>query len=250
MPTKIGKCEVCEEDGSVTLHYGNMWYCDECWSREEESTRVHMSQEAQDKRAAEWKIAADLQLAENRAKRNVGTNSEAAIPINAVLVESRQIDASIQVRTDIFNASTKSIIDLKTAIDNDPNITNKPFALATELKTRFEHFKNVVFELQAKVQEAATEQRAIQTYMNTLANQLRAEEREKLKLQDINYKPNPPKVAKPKPIKTSKAKIDKKELKKVASELGISEFTLQMMVVSTGKTIQEAAQAIKNMAGK
>ena len=245
--TKIGTCEVCDNpDLSITVHYGNMWFCDDCWDKEQKSTAVHMSPEAQQARVD----AANQFYNERSAAMKVGSNNTAAIPINEVLQASRKTDASIQVRTDIFNASTVAIIELKKAIDDDVNITNKPFALASELKNRFEHFKNVIFELQQKVVDAASEQRAIQTYMNTLANQLRAEEREKLKLQDINYKPSPPKIAKPKTIKTTGAKVDKKELRKVAQELGVSEVTLKMMVVATGKTISEAAAAIKAMANK
>jgi hypothetical protein len=245
--TKIGTCEVCDtHELSITVHYGNMWFCDDCWTKEEKSTVVHMSPEAQQARVD----AANEFYNQRTAKMKVGSDNAAAIPINEVLQASRKIDSSIQVRTDIFNASTIAIIELKKAIDEDATITNKPFALASELKTRYEHFKNVVFELQQKVVDAASEQRAIQTYMNTLANQLRAEEREKLKLSDINYKPSPPKIAKPKTIKTTGSKVDKKELRKVAQELGVSEVTLKMMVVATGKTISEAAAAIRAMANK
>ena len=95
-----------------------------------------------------------------------------------------------------------------------------------------------------KLVDLNNQQKAIQVYLNNLANKLRAEEREKLKLADINYKPN---VVKPvvKTVKT-KSKLDKVELRKYAAELGVDEFTLQMLVVAKGLTIEKAAALLRS----
>jgi len=171
------------------------------------------------------------------------------IKVNEVLREARMVDDGIQVRTDIFNAETVAINDLKAAIMNDDSITNKPYALAEELKRRFEHYKTVVFDLNQKVAEVGNQQKAIQVYLNTMANTLRAEERERLKIQDINYTPKPVKLItdKPKSIKTrSAAKVlDKDALKAAAKQLGVSEFMIQMLVVSKGITIDVAVKQIQ-----
>jgi hypothetical protein len=178
-------------------------------------------------------------------------NTPAAVDsrLNAanVITQSRNIDAAIQVRTDLFNAATTAIVDLKTAIDTNPEITNKTYALAEELTNRFQHYKAVIFEHQEIVVNAANQQKAIQTYLNTLANQLRADEREKLKLADLNYKPKEVKPVTPKGIKTTSrsGKLDKVELRKYAAELGIPEFTLQMIVVSKGITVEAAANMLR-----
>lgn len=166
------------------------------------------------------------------------------ININDVLRQSRDIDSSIKVRTDIFNAATVAIIDLKKSIDEDTTIENKPFTLATELVNRLNHFKSLIFGLNEQILEAQNNQQAIQRYMNQLANQLRADEREKLKIQDIHYNPGPPKKVTVKSIRLAKPKLDKVELRKYATELGIPEFTLQMVVVSKGITVQAAAELI------
>lgn len=156
----------------------------------------------------------------------------ALIPVNSVLKQSREIDNQIQVRTDVFNAQTVSIQELKSAIDSDPAITNKPYQLALELKSRYQKFRDAIFEMNQKIVEATTNQRAIQTYLNQLANTLRAEEREKLKIQDINYNPRPVKMpVNAKTIKLSKKRLDTKQLRTYASELGIPEYTLRMVAI-------------------
>ena len=214
-------CDCCPNVGPVEIRYGTMLMCVECWTKEQAA-----------------------QLANNTPEKQ----QERVNYLNVAIEAARAQDATIQVRTDIFNAATIAIVELKAAIDNDPNITNKPFALASELATRFEHFKAVIFQKNQEIVEAANQQKAVQVYLNNLSNQLRSEEREKLKLSDITYKPNAPKlkVATPK-IKTTggSKKLDKAELRKYAAELGIPEFTLQMLVVSKGLTVEAAANMLR-----
>lgn len=222
LPKKIGDCEVCDAKNIViTNHYNGMWFCDKCWEKEDKAQKDNMTPEAQQKRV------------------------DAVENLHKAISEAEKIDSTIEVRTDLFNAATISIVELKATIDADVSITNKPYALAEELMKRFGHFKNVVFELNRQIVEAGNQQKAIQVYLNQLANSLRASEREKLRLADISYKPSAPKVAKPTPIKTAAKKLDKVELRKYASELGISEFTLQMIVVQKGLTVEAAANLLR-----
>jgi|SRR5215471_5199411 len=225
---KKGECEVCDaKDVNLTCHYGSLWMCDSCWQKEQDLQARNQSAEAQQQR-----IDAYHNSVESR-----------------VIEQSKLIDNSISVRTDLFNAATVAILDLKKAIDENPEITNKPYALAETLAERFNHHKAVIFDLQEKIVTAGNEQKAIQQYLNTLANQLRSEEREKLKLADINYQPKPLKTPTVKTIKTTgtskKTKLDKVELRKWASELGVNEFTLQMVCVSKGVTPEEGAKILR-----
>lgn len=237
-----GTCDICEKtDIEITPHYGNMVFCNDCWIKEVEATKKLEDPTEQAKRISEANARVELQ----RQNHPVGTT----IGINEVLKQSREIDSNVQIRTDLFNAATVSIIELKKAIDADSTIENKPYALAEELKNRFEHHKNLVFELNQQLVEQGNNQRAIQVYLNNLANSLRAEEREKLRLADISYTPKAPKPVSTKPITTKQTKkstkIDKVELRRFANELGISEFMLQMIVVQKNISISEAAQILK-----
>lgn len=220
--TDQATCDCCPKIGPVEIRYGDMLMCDECWAKEQAA-----------------------QLANNTPEKQ----AERVNQLNAAIETARQQDASIQVRTDIFNAATVAIQELKQAIEADTTIQNKPYHLASELKTRFEHFRAVIFNLDEQKIEAANQQKAIQVYLNNMANQLRAEEREKLKIADINYQPSSPtkiKTQGPPKIKTRSAgKLDKAELRKYAAELGIPEYTIQMLCVSKGITPETAAGLLR-----
>jgi hypothetical protein len=219
---KIGDCEGCslKEVQIRHLHSNTMWFCDKCYDSE---------------------IQSQIDNVKAKVEENKKNN-----PINTAIATAKKLDSTVQVKTDLFNAATVAIVELKATIDADDSIENKPFALAETLYNRFLHFKQVVFELNAQIVEAGNQQKAIQVYLNQLANSLRAEEREKFKITDISYKPSAPKVPKISTIKTATKKLDKAELRKYASELGVSEFTLQMIVVQKGLTVEAAARILRH----
>lgn len=148
-----------------------------------------------------------------------------------ILASQVKIDYSAEVSTDKFNQDTISIIELKKAIDADDSIENKALELFTRLKARFDHDQEIIFQAQKTIAEASTEQRSIQQYFNEFSNQLRQEEREKLRIQDLNYKPKPP--AKPKKAKTpAKKKYDRAEVARIAEETGVAPSTIQGLCIS------------------
>lgn len=218
---KIGDCESCDKKQIPIrpLHSKTIWLCDECY---------------------EIEIQAQVDSARARQAELQRNN-----PVNIAISEAAKLDSTVQVRTDLFNAATVAINELKSVIDADATITNKPYELATQLKARFLHFRDVVFEMNQKIVEAGNQQKAIQIYLNQLANSLREEERNKLKLSDISYKPATPKTPTVKTVKTAKTKLDKTELRKFAGELGVSEFTLQMVVVQKGISVEAAAHMLR-----
>lgn len=174
------------------------------------------------------------------------SNEPAPINVNEVLRQTRAVDAAVSVRTDIFNNETIAIDEIKKAIYADDSITNKPFALATEVHARYIKYKDVIFEHQQVINDTMNQQRAAQVYLNNLANTLRTEEREKLKISDINYKPR--NVALPvnkKTIKMVKTRIDAKELRAAAADLGIPEFTLKMIIIQKHLTVKQAHEMFK-----
>jgi|SRR6187399_1438012 len=109
---------------------------------------------------------------------------------------SRILHNEISVREDIFNAHTKSIHALDQELHSDPSINNPNYVLAETIMASIKNFQDVMFDGMALVVKAGNEQRAAITYLNQMANRLRVEEREKLKIEDLNYKPLPPKLAK------------------------------------------------------
>lgn len=165
---------------------------------------------------------------------------------NTVIAMSQQIDNSIRVSSDLFNAATTPILELKKSIDSDDTIAadKKHYKLAEVLLERFNTHKRAIFDMQEKIVAEHSSQRAIQQYLNTLASSLQAEEREKLKIADINYKPEvvkeiKPKVAKPKPQKFTNA-----EIKAVCAQFGVDEFMVRMTITAQQCSLLEAVHRI------
>lgn len=125
---------------------------------------------------------------------------------NEVIIErAKEIDDKVQTKYDFFNAETVAIEDLRKAIDADEKIINKPFELARLVKERYLKHRVALFEITEKQFELIERRKAEQIYLNGLANKLRAEERETLKIQDVTYTPEPIKVGSktPKRVKLS-----------------------------------------------
>jgi hypothetical protein len=188
-------------------------------------------------REKELKLQAEHQSAENQQKR-----------VNDLINRSREVDSSIQLKGDVFNAQTVAIVELKAAIDNDASIPaeQKKFKFAEELKSRYDHLKDVIFGIREELLKKENEMRAFQVNLQHMATQLRAEERDRLKLQDVNYQPSAPKVIKPPTTKTPKAKFSKEELRAAAAKYGVPEAALQMLVVAKKMTPDEAGQHLKS----
>lgn len=177
---------------------------------------------------------------ELRKEKSVET---APISVNEVLRKAQAVDTSIATRADLFNAETVAIADILKAIDDDASITNKPYAKATVIQERINRQKQVIFELNQQIVDEHSRQRAQQQALNNLANQLRSDEREKLKLQDINYKPRDVRIpVTPKSLKLTKKRIDKKELRAAAAALGIAEFTFQLIITQKNFTVAQATE--------
>lgn len=170
--------------------------------------------------------------------------------VNQIIEKSKQIDSTIQIRSDIFNAQTTSIIELKDAINADESIKDKHFHLAQLLTDRLNGFKKAIFEINEELVSKATEQRAVQTYLNELSNKLRIEQREQIKLEDINYQPNPVKISKPRSV-TPVRRFDKTELNKYAIKLGLPNgmSVIQTVCIANNMTPEQAYNKLKESMG-
>lgn len=226
--TDSAVCDSCGSIGIVELVFGNLLLCEICQVKEKQAEIEKMKPE-------------------NVQARLDEVNKREIEHKQSLLNRATSIDASIKIRTDIFNAQTVSIVELKSIIDNDASIANKPYELAIRLQHRHKYFQEVIFDLSNQLVEANTNQKAIQAYMNEHANRLRAEEREKLRIADINYQPKPVKLdsTKPKQVGSGIKKVKQEELRKWAAELGVQEYMLQMISVQKGIPIEAAAKLLK-----
>jgi len=210
-----GLCECCPNNDTL-VKFKTMMMCPDCYQKELALTQ----------------------------KSELEANNRVA-HMNDVVRQSQSIDSQVQVRTDLFNSHTIAIAELKSAIDADEAITNKPYELAKVLLERFNHFKSVAFDLQEKLVDTNNGMKAIQVHLNTMANQLRTEEREALKLQDINYKPNEIKTVKVKEIKKPVKPYSKADVDKVSKETGLPAHTLMGLCIAKNISAEAAANLIK-----
>lgn len=227
--TDRATCEACGNTGTCEIsgpmnHPQSMLLCMDCQAAEKKAVMENQSPEKQDERAR---------------LHNEKLN-------NHTIERAREIDRTIKVSTDFFNAETVATVDVFTAIDADQSITNKLFAKAQFLKERVQHFHKVKTEARAILENANSRQSAIQTQLNELANKLRADEREKLKLSDLNYQPITPKQIKERIKKINKPtkKYDKASVREAAAKYKVPVDAVQMICVARNMTADEAGQML------
>lgn len=221
---KIGDCECCTAtEIEVTLHYGNMWMCDTCWSKE--------------------KVLLD-------AAKEVKVEQQ---HVNKMLAESERIDSSAELKTDLFNAATIAMVELEAAIDNDSEITNKDFAKAEAAAKRVQHFKSLIFDKRKELNELENVQRAQQSRLQVLASRIREEERKKLQIESPDYAPAKPKSAKPaSERKPSAGKMKLDELKQAAEKVGLPADAvsgIRSIMIAKNLNALDAAKHLKEMIG-
>lgn len=172
---------------------------------------------------------------------------ELQTPASEILQVSRKIDQTVKIKEDLFNAKTKAIVELEAVIVADASITNKHFTLCKAVEERFNHLTELLHDWKSKQEDALVEQRALQTFFQMRAQQLSIEEREKIKLKDLNYKPEPPKLLKKAPpVK----KFDMHALKFVAQQTGFPLGVLQTICLNRNVQPVEAARILKELQGK
>lgn len=158
-------CEACNQTVEKVIDYKTMKFCGECWRKEKE---------------------AEEYLEQTRKARVEEANR---MTQNTLALRKLTPEEVIQSRPDYFNAEVQSHIELINEIEADASIENKFFEIATRLKARLEYTQSKLIEVRDIELRHASEERAIHVTLNQLANKLREEEKEKLQIQDINYKP-------------------------------------------------------------
>jgi hypothetical protein len=184
---------------------------------------------------------------EIQGQAEIKSNAESRVRESNLSMQAKldEIKHTIIERSDIFNAKLPSLIEISNSVDTDETVTNKTFRKAELILDLFNHLKGVIIEANRVKDTATNLQRASQSELNQLASQLRQEERDRLKIADINYKPTAPKL-----VRAQRTpKFDKQELYKYATEMGIPPSTLQTMASKRKCSVAEAAKILKEMLG-
>ncbi len=205
-----GECEVCgTPDVKLRLQkLGNIMMCESCWADEQAT---------------------------------VSANAK------AVILTSQKIDSTIQLKADIFNATTTSFTELQAAILADDSIPadKKAETLLTRVAARMEVLNAAIFAENAALVAKQNERNALLKSAQEVHARLRESERAKFKQFDVNYKPAAVKVSKPKgDIKPKKARFIRSELMAAAAESGLPASAIRTRMVSSNMTAKEAADYI------
>lgn len=162
---------------------------------------------------------------------------------------------SVQLVTDIHNAATVPMFQLRAAIDNDPSIPEdmKDYVYAKKCEEHMLHFRQVAFEERKKVTEAENAAVAWQVNCQSAVGKLRSDLQGEFKLQRIDYKPITPKSVKSNksgPSKSDSQKVSAVKAKEVAAKYGLEAFHVKMVAESRKLSVEEAARFLAIQLGK
>lgn len=160
------QCESCNNVGKCDL-LGTILMCQACLRKEYELAVKNAKEHSES-----WE----------KDKINTAITN----PIGSIL-HSIKTDQSIQVSSDYFNAEVTSLSELKLALENSVDASQIDFELAKLIQQRFNHFKQVLFDISDASRNLQSRQRAQYQALNDLASKLSAAQREELKLKDISY---------------------------------------------------------------
>jgi hypothetical protein len=170
------------------------------------------------------------------------------------IAESKAVDASIETKSDVYLAKTVPAVELRAAIQNNPDIPEdkKDYAYAQECMTRFQNLQKVIFETRKDLLEKENEARMWQTITQTAAGKLREVERAQFIGMDVSYQPVPVKTIKPKvvKIKSQTKKFDRAACAEAANKYNVPASGVQSIVISRGMSYEDAAKHLHGLINK
>ncbi len=208
IPTDKTQCECCNNTSDKCQSVGTIIMCPDCFAKDQ-ALMIQSIAEA----------PARLEILNSAARR--------IEPIGNI--------------AEYFNNKTTSIVEYRKQIDADETIKDKPWHEAQELMNWLNESKKNLFNLKKQEEVEVANQNAIQVRLNTLANNLRAEQREQLKLANVNYKPA--EVTKAKAPKVSKPKaFDKVAIDEACKKYNIPAAVLQTICVAFKEDVDSAVK--------
>lgn len=235
IPKKPDECDACAKP--PTEFFNNMWLCADCRRREGDAM-------------AYGYVGGAMEINIPSRVLNMINGTQPVNPeVLSVLEKARKIDHALTTRADLYNAETIAIKDVE--LNLPPDTPNKNFVLAKLINERIEKYQGLIFGKNEELIALHNQQRAAQTFLNTLANTLRLEEREQLKLRDLNYKPKEVKPVKDVKLPKGTNKPDKEQIRIAATNLSIElhkpipEFMLQMICISKNLTVAQGADFLR-----
>jgi len=167
-----------------------------------------------------------------------------------VIENAHTVDASLELKSDIFNSATVSFIELKAAIDNNPDIpaSEKEYALVKEAAIRRGAMNQLIVAKKQELLKAQNEHFAWDKNIKDTVAKLRVEQRKKFEQFDLTYQPEPT-SKKPKKVQAAKG-YDRAAVNDAAVKYGVPTHGIQSILVSRpGMNPDAAAKELAKMLG-
>jgi hypothetical protein len=218
---RIGTCEVCDKPELVLyVTQGGILMCQPCIDDEKE------------------KLAKYVQM-------------------NNVVQTFKQVDQTIHVAQDIYNAKTIPMIQLRAAIEQDENIPvgQKDFVFAQKCEEHMIHLKEILKKQRQEVEENENELRAWGTNQQVAIGKLRLELRGQFTARNIDYAPSKPKITKSstkeKAPKSASKKVTAAQAREAAEKYGVNHVLVLMTAQGSNISAEDAAISVyKKLEGK
>ena len=176
---EFGRCQQCNKFPTVVNIVEDYLMCPSCEFSEMQARQEAANRPAEIpepiKRIEEERFNSPAAQIENIVKSN-GGSALADLPMSG---------------DEFFNAETIAILELEKKINADANIpaNEKSFFFVREMQERHKSLSVTLVEGIKLVVEIRSRDQAVNRALNLTASKLRADEKAKLKIQDINYVP-------------------------------------------------------------
>lgn len=163
-----------------------------------------------------------------------------------IIVESKKIDYTIQISSDLAQAETVAIVEIIAAVANDTTIPDdmKDFEVAKMCQDRVIAYEKAIFDKRAEILADESRMRVAQANAQSFAGKLRAELQAQLAPKfNLNYKTEVKEV-KPR-TRTTTSNFKASELKAACEKYGLKMEDVRMIAVSRNLTAEGAAKFLR-----
>jgi hypothetical protein len=199
----FARCEVCKKFPTSVNLIGDYLMCPMC----EESERIAKDDASNQRKQDRIENVESARYAAPDAQLQKMAKDTAIETISTIGGDGNPLTDLPMDGNEFFNAETLSLVAVEKRVYADETIPNdkKAFEYARQSQERHKHLQHTLVEAIGLLKEVRSRLSASQRNLNVLVDKLRADEKAKLKIVDINYAPVPA----PKKVKARMTQKDK-----------------------------------------
>ena len=171
----------------------------------------------------------------------------------STIKDAKKQQEDIKLVTDVFNAGTRSFIEIQAAVQQNEEIaeSDKRTQVLDLAVSQYKALRDAIFQEKAALEAKVNAAQALQVNIQEMVGTLHKEQQAKYKEYALNYKPETPTVKKPKadkaPSSGKASKWSKKELEAAITkykEFKLDEQLVRFYAVKNNWTAEQAAAHI------